>query len=322
LSFGMFYHRKDNENYLVFIVWDDTVDISLFISLSVNGFAMGMIYALIAMGLILLIRAIGVLNFAQGDLLMFGAFISSALILDLELPLYAMVPVALISFALIGVIFMFSVYWPLRDASYPVAHIISTMGASIALREIATLIWGSIPRSMPPLMRDSETGRAAVLRIADINLQWQFVLTIIVGAVLIILVFILFEKLYAGRMMQAAAQDKYAAELLGIPTILTTAATYIIVVILASVGGYMVSPIFMVSNTLGVLQLRAFAGVVIGGFGNIKGAIIGSLFVGVVESFGSLHFSQYRDAIVFTVLIVVLLFRPQGFFGEKVADKA
>lgn len=297
------------------------MNINLFVSLAVNGIAMGMIYALMAMGLILLIRAIGVMNFAQGDLLMFGAFITFALTVDLKLPLWAMVPFALVSFAVIGIIFMFSVYWPLRNATYPAATVISTMGASMALKEIATLIWGSLPLSMPPLMK-SATGKAAILKVSGIHLQWQFILTIIVGGVLIALVFILFEKLYAGRMMQAAAQDKYAAELLGIPTILTTAATYIIVVTLASVGGYLISPIFMVSNTLGTLQLRAFAGVVIGGFGNIKGAILGSLLVGVVESFSSLRFSQYKDAVVFLVLIVVLLIRPQGLFGEKVADKA
>ncbi len=298
------------------------MNVNTIISLGVNGVAMGMIYALMAMGLILLIRAIGVMNFAQGDLLMFGAFVTCWLIVDVKLPLYLMVPFALVSFALIGTIFMFTVYWPLRSATYPAATVISTMGAAMVLKEIATLIWGSLPRSMPPLMRNPETGKAAVFRIGSISLQWQFVLTIIVGIVLIVLVFILFEKLYAGRMMQAAAQDKYAAELLGIPTIVTTLATYIIVVILASVGGYMISPIFMVSNTLGSLQLRAFAGVVIGGFGNIKGAILGSIIIGLVESYSTIQFSQYKDAVVFLVLIAFLLVRPQGLFGEKIADKA
>lgn len=298
------------------------MNVNTVISLSINGIAMGMIYALMAMGLILLIRAIGVMNFAQGDLLMFGAFITCWLTVDLKLPLYAMIPVALLCFAIVGVVFMFTVYWPLRNASYPAATVISTMGAAMALKEIATLTWGSLPRSMPPLMKNAETGKAAVLRMGSISLQWQFVLTILVGIVLIALVFILFERLYAGRMMQAAAQDKYAAELLGIPTILTTAATYIIVVSLASIGGYMISPIFMVSNTLGSLQLRAFAGVVIGGFGNIKGAIMGSLIIGLVESFSTIQFSQYKDAVVFLVLIAFLVVRPQGLFGEKIADKA
>ncbi|MDY3617609.1 branched-chain amino acid ABC transporter permease [Agathobaculum sp.] len=292
------------------------------ISLTVNGFAMGMIYALMAMGIILLIRAVGVMNFAQGDLLMMGAFITCWLTIDIELPLYVMIPLALVCFAVLALVFMFTVYWPLRNASYPAATIISTMGAAMALKEIATLVWGSLPRSMPPLMKNADTGKAAVLKVGTVTLQWQYVLTILVGAVLIIGVFVLFEKLYAGRMMQAAAQDSYAAELLGIPTILTTAATYIIVVILSGVGGYMISPIFMVSNTLGSLQLRSFAGVVLGGFGNIKGAIIGSLVIGLVESYASIQFSQYKDAVVFLVLIAVLLIRPQGLFGEKIADKA
>ncbi len=298
------------------------MNLNTFVSLTVNGIAMGMVYALMAMGLILLIRAVGVMNFAQGDLLMFGAYIACALIVDFKMPLSGMIPVALICFALLGVIFMFSVYWPLRNATYPAATVISTMGAAMVLKEVASLIWGSLPRLMPPLVKNPATGRAALLKIGGVTLHLQFALTIIVAAVLIALVFLLFEKLYAGRMMQAAAQNKYAAELLGIPTILTTMATYIIVVIMASIGGFMISPIFMVSKTLGTLQLRAFAGVVIGGFGNIKGAILGSLLVGLVESFSTLRFSQYKDAVVFIILILMLLIRPQGLFGEKIEDKA
>ncbi|NLC83778.1 MAG: branched-chain amino acid ABC transporter permease, partial [Ruminococcaceae bacterium] len=217
---------------------------TLFFQLLVNGIAMGMIYALMAMGLILLIRAIGVMNFAQGDLLMIGAFITWALTNQVKLPFYAMVPAALISFALVGIVFMFLVYWPLRNATYPTATVIATMGASIVIRELATLIWGSQPLTSRPIIR-------GFVQIASVRLQYQYLLTILVGGILIFLVFTLFEKLYAGRMMQAAAQDKYAAELLGIPTILTTAATYIIVVTLASIGGFMIAPMFMVNVTLG-----------------------------------------------------------------------
>jgi branched-chain amino acid transport system permease protein len=298
------------------------MNLSLFSSLLVNGLGMGVIYAMLAMGLILLIRAVGILNFAQGDLLMFGAYITSALILDFELPLPLMVPVALLFFALVGIIFMFTIYWPLRKASYPAATIIATMGASIILKEVATIIWGSQPRTMSSLIMTAE-GKAAVIKVGNITLQWQYVLIILVGAVLMFAIFMLFEKLYVGRMMQAACQDPYAANLLGMPTILTICATYIIVVILSGVGGYMVAPLFMVRNTLGTLQLRAFAGVVIGGFGNIKGAVIGSLLVGVVESFATVGaFSAYRDVVVFMLLILFLLLRPQGLFGEKIADKA
>jgi branched-chain amino acid transport system permease protein len=288
---------------------------NVFMQLTINGVAMGMIYALMAMGLILLIRAIGVMNFAQGELLMLGAFITWGLTYQVKLPFVLMVPAAMLCFALVGVVFMFVVYWPLRTASYPTATVISTMGAAMVIRELATITWGSLPLVAAPLVK-------GVLRVGSLRLQYQYLLTIAIGAVLIFLVFVLFEKLYAGRIMQAAAQDKYAAELLGIPTILTTAATYIIVVALASIGGYMIAPVFLVNVTLGTLQLRAFAGVVTGGFGSVKGAIAGSLLIGLVESYSSTFTTTYKDAVVFLVLIVVLLFRPQGLFGERVADKA
>lgn len=298
-----------------------SMNFELFSALAINGIAMGTIYAMLAMGLILLIRAVGILNFAQGDLLMFGAYVTSSLILDFEMPLYIMIPVSFLVCVMIGLIFMFSIYWPLRKASYPAATIIATMGASIVLKEVATLVWGSLPRSLTPLITDAN-GKAGVLYIGNIPLQWQYVMTIIVGAVFIYAIFILFEKLYAGKMMEAACQDSYAANLLGVPTILTISATYVIVVTLAATGGFMVAPIFMVRNTLGTLQLRAFAGVVIGGFGNIKGAVIGSLIVGLIEVFSTVSFSGYKDVTVFLVLIIFLLVRPQGLFGEKIKDKA
>lgn len=291
-------------------------DMNVLIQLTVTGLAMGMVYALIAMGLVLLIRAVGVMNFAQGDLLMMGAFISWAFTNQVKMPLWLTVPVSILLFALIGVIFMMLVYWPLRNASYPAATVISTMGASIVIREVVSLLWGSVPlvqRSLIP----------GVMRIGSLVLQYQYLLIIGVGAVLIIGVNLLFGKLYAGRVMQAAAQDPYAAKLLGIPTQLTIAITYAIVVIIVGLSGWLVSPVFSVSLSLGSLQLRAFAGVILGGFGNIQGAIVGSFIVGLLETYGTLVTTTYKDALVFGLLIVVLIFRPNGLLGKtKVFDKA
>ena len=292
------------------------------ISLSINGLAMGVVYALIAMGLVLLARAVGILNFAQGDLLVLGAYISCAFIVNMKMPLWVFVPISLIVFIVIGIIFMFACYWPLRNNSFAQAVIVATIGASIIIRELCIKIWGSIPLKMPALLTN-ETGNAGlVLEIAGVKIQAQFLLTILVAGLMIFLVFLLFEKLYAGRMMQAAAQDKYAAELIGIPTILTIMATYAIVVIIVAYGGFMIGPVYFVSTTLSTLQLRAFAGVVIGGFGNIKGAIIGSIIVGLVEAYSAVWFPTYKDAVVFILLIFVLAIRPQGFFGDKIHDKA
>ena len=117
---------------------------------------------------------------------------------------------------------------------------------------------------MDPILKNEETGGGMILQIGNVSLQWQMIIVVLVGAVAIFLIYNLFERMYAGKMMEAAAQDSYAAELLGIPTLITVAASYVISIMLASIGGYLVAPMFTVSTTLGTLQLRAFAGVIIG----------------------------------------------------------
>ena len=294
---------------------------SVFFSLLVNGLSMGMIYAMIAMGLILLIRAVGVLNFAQGDLLMVGAYIACVLFMDFQLPFYLAAPLSLICYAALGLVFMLTTYWPLRGASYPVAPIIATMGASLVLSEGTMILFGSWPRTISPLLKNSK-GKALTINLFGSRLQVQFLLIIVVAVVVMSLIYLLFEKSYIGIMMQAAAQDKPAAELMGISTLMTTAVTYMLVTVLVSIGGYMVAPVYTVTTSLSALQLRAFAGTVIGGFGSIKGAIIGCLLVGTVESFATVKFSSYKDAFVFLILIIFLIFRPQGLIVSKVSDKA
>ncbi len=185
--------------------------VSLFSNLFVNGLAMGMVYAMLAIGLILLIRAVGILNFAQGDLLMFGAYLTSSLILDVQVPGWLMVPIAMICFMVVGLVFMFGVYWPLRKASYPAATIIATMGASIILKESVTLIWGSVPRSLPAIITDAES-RPGILHLGDVSIQWQYILIVVIGVVIIAAIHLLFEKLYVGKMMQAACQDALRGE--------------------------------------------------------------------------------------------------------------
>ena len=266
--------------------------VSLFSNLFVNGLAMGMVYAMLAIGLILLIRAVGILNFAQGDLLMFGAYLTSSLILDVQVPGWLMVPIAMICFMVVGLVFMFGVYWPLRKASYPAATIIATMGASIILKESVTLIWGSVPRSLPAIITDAES-RPGILHLGDVSIQWQYILIVVIGVVIIAAIHLLFEKLYVGKMMQAACQDAYAANLMGVPSILTIAATYMIVTVVAGFGGYMVAPIYMVRNTLGTLQLRAFAGVVI-----VAGPTFHSDFLPLSMAF----FSSITSGIAYTLL--------------------
>lgn len=287
----------------------------MYLQLLIVGIAMGMIYALLALGIVLLVRAVGVLNFAEGQLFMLGAYVTYALTYQAGLPLYAMLIIAIVIFALFGVLFMFSVYWPLRKSTWGATVIISCLGAATVIKEVAKLIWGSNPLVYEPLVKGTIT-------IAGAKLEYQYLFIIAICIVMIIGVELLFEKLYVGRIMQAAAQNKYAAELLGIATIVTVAVTYALSTTLVGIGGWLVAPLFLVSTSLGDLLLKGFAGMVIGGYGSIKGAVIGSILVGIVESFLALITTTYKNAIVFLLLIVFLIVKPKGLFSSKISEKA
>lgn len=286
----------------------------MYLQLLIVGISMGMIYALLSLGIVLLVRAVGVLNFAQGELFMLGAYVTWALTYQAGLPLWATILIAILIFALFGVLFMFSVYWPLRKSTWGATIIISCLGASTVIKEVVKLIWGSNPMVYAPLVKGTVT-------IAGAKLEYQYLFIIAICTVLILLVHLLFDKLYVGRLMQAAAQNKYAAELLGIATVVTTAATYAISATVVGVGGWLVAPLFLVSTSLGDLLLKGFAGLVIGGYGSIKGAVIGSIFIGIVESFSVLVTSTYKNALVFLALIIFLIVRPQGLFKSKISEK-
>lgn len=287
----------------------------MYLQLLIVGISMGMLYAILALGVVLLVRAVGVLNFAQGDLFMLGAYVTFALSYQAELPLYATIIVALIIFAAFGILFMFSVYWPLRRSVWGATIIISCLGASTAIKELTKLIWGNNPLVAAPLVKGTIT-------IAGAKLEYQYLFIIAICGLLIFLVWMLFEKLYAGRLMEAAAQNKYAAELMGIATIVTTAATYAISASIAGIGGWLAAPLFLVTTSLSDLLIKGFAGMVIGGFGSIKGAVIGSIFIGIIESYSVLITSTYKNAIVFLVLIIFLIFKPKGMFPQKIGEKA
>ena len=152
--------------------------------------------------------------------------------------------------------------------------------------------------------------------------RYQYIIIIVVCLIVVFGVHLLYDKLYVGRIMQAATQDRYYAELQGIPVNLTIAATYAMVMLIAGIDGYLVGPIYLINQSMGIVQTKAFAGAVIGGFGNLKGAIYGCLIVGLVESYCTSFTTTYKDLVVYGLLILTLIIRPMGFFGEKIQQKA
>lgn len=285
------------------------------LQLVITSLAMGIIYGMIAMGMVLIWRAVGIVNFAQGELLMIGAFVAYAVSEQLGLPMGAALIVCALIMGFIGVLFQFITYWPLRK-SWDITVIISTIGASIALKEFATMIWGPAPLSVNPIV-------PGVAKFSTVSIEWQFLLIIGIAAILMGLVFVLLERTYLGHLLQATAQDQYAASLIGIPVILAISLTFAISALITGVGGLLLAPVFFVTTTMGgITGLKAFAGVIIGGFGSVQGAIIGGILVGVVDTFAGAYISTtYRDAIVFMFLILALVVRPQGIFGEKISEK-
>ena len=288
---------------------------------------MGCIYALVALGFILIYNAVGVVNFAQGDFVMFPSYVALTFVLPSitvfgaivhwQLPMLLVYAIVLVSMAAFGLLFNRIAYYPLRDRGWlPV--VISTIGVSIFLRNLAQLTWGSTPQVFPsPFHIES-------LTLGHVHLRPQDLLILAVASVLIVFQYALFEWTSLGKQMRATAQDRSTAQLLGIRVDRIVAITFVYSVLLGAVAGLLVSPIFTVTKEMGgLIALKAFAASIVGGFGSIPGAIIGGLLIGVVEALGGFYISPaYTDAIAFVILIGVLLVKPSGIFGERVSEKA
>jgi branched-chain amino acid transport system permease protein len=293
------------------------MDWCLNFQLLATGLAMGSIYALVALGFVLIFNAVNVVNFAQGEFVMVPAFVAVWFISYLKIPFPLAYLLTLIFMGIFGIVFQRIAYYPLRNRSFlPV--IISTIGVSIFLKNAAQIVFGAEPQLMPrPTSPD-------VLNIRGVCVDPQHVVIIGVTLVLLIFQYLFFEKTSLGKKMQATAQDKEMARLLGIRVSVMIVITFVYSSMLGAAAGILIGPIFYVSKEMGaMLGLKAFCSTIVGGFGSVPGAILGGIFLGVVEVFSSYYISSaYRDAFAFIILILVLLVRPQGFFGEKIAEKA
>lgn len=281
-----------------------------------QGLALGSIYALVALGFVLIVRAANVVNFAQGDFAMVGAYLMVAS-LGALIPYWLAFIIAILAMGLFGWIFNIAVYYPLRHRSFlPV--LISTLGASIFLQNLVLALVGAQPRPMPKLLNFDG------ISVAGVFLDSQYLAILVVTMVCVIFQYVLFEHTLLGKKLQATSQDKDMARLLGIPVALMITLTFIYSAALGGLAGILVAPILFVSIGMGsIIALKAFAATIVGGFGDIKGAIVGGLLIGIVESFAAFHISvPYKDAYAFLMLFIILIVRPQGLFGEKISEKA
>ncbi len=282
-----------------------------------TGLGIGAIYALVSLGFVLLIRAASVVNFAQGEFSMLGAYLMVILFSQIGLPYWLSIVITIVLMGGFGVLFAGATYWPLRfRGQIPV--IISTIGASILITNLVLVLYGPSPQVLPGLF---ETPGFLV---GNVFMDSQYLSIMVFTALLLVLQYVVFERTLLGKRLQATSQDKDMASLLGIPVATMVLITFAYSAALGGFAGVLVAPVLFVSVGMGaIISLKAFAANIIGGFGSIPGAILGGLLLGVVETFGAAFISvPYKDAIAFGMLLLFLLIRPQGLFGERIAEKA
>jgi branched-chain amino acid transport system permease protein len=286
------------------------------LELVLTGLAMGCIYALLALGFVLILNASGAINFAQGELVMLGGFVVVWLSADVALPWYAVLGLGAAAMAGLGVALERFAFRPLKGQPF-VTVFISTIGVGIVLRNLALVVWGPAPRSLPALVRPD------VLRLggAVVSTQHLFIVGVTLALLLVLQAF--FARTRTGIWMRAAAQDEETARLLGVRTGRTMVLTFVLSSLLAGLAGFLLAPVFFVYPDIGhLLILKLFIAVVIGGFGSVPGAILGGLFLGLIEVLAAAYVSSlYKDVIAFAVLMLFLFLRPEGLLGEPFSEK-
>ena len=287
------------------------------IQLAINALAAGCIYAVVALSVEIAYESTGVVNFAAGQVVTAGALIGLSAVAFTKanfLPAYLLV---IAGMAMIGLMFLIFVYLPLRRQSV-LTIVIGTVGVGIFIQNVMLLIWGPLPKRVP-----SPMGGGAV-KFGDVSLSLHLLYVIAITSALIAAMYALLYRSSIGRQFRAMAQDPEAALLMGIKVKQLYAFNWMLVCVLGGLAGLLFAPMWLVDVTSGdSLGLKAFAAIMIGGFGSVPGAIIGGIIVGAIEIFGAFYVSStFKDALVFASMFVFLLARPQGIFGERIADRA
>lgn len=287
------------------------------IQLAINALAAGCIYAVVALSVEIAYESTGVVNFAAGQLVTAGALIGLSAMAFTKSNIWPAYALVMIAMAMIGIFFLVCVYLPLRRQSL-LTIVIGTVGVGIFIQNVMLLTWGPLPKTAP-----SPMGGGAITA-SGVTVSLHVLYVIGISVVLIVAMYGLLYCSSLGRQFRAMAQDPEAATLMGIRVKALYAFNWILVCILAGIAGLLLAPMWFIDVNMGDnLGLKAFAAIMIGGFGSVPGAIIGGVIVGATEIFGAAYVSStFKDALVFALMFLFLLIRPQGIFGERVADRA
>ena len=291
----------------------------VFLSNLVNGISLGSIYAIIALGYTMVYGIAKMLNFAHGDVIMVGAYLIFCATQYWGIPALPALLIAMISCTLLGMTIEKLAYSPLRKAT-SLAVLITAIGVSYLLQNLAQLIWTPNPKIFPQLIPvDSIKLFDGQLVIKGVTL-----ITIVVNVVIMIALTIFISRTKLGKAMRCVSEDRGAAELMGISVNRTISLTFAIGSALAAIAGLLLCSSYpkLVPTTGSVPGIKAFTAAVFGGIGSIPGAMLGGVLLGIIEILGIAYIStELSDAIVFAVLIIVLLVRPTGLLGKAAREK-
>jgi len=286
--------------------------ISYYLQTALNGVLAGCVYALFAMGLTLIYGVLNFVNFAHGELIMWGAYFLFLLMGEpFGLPLYAALPPALALTGCLGLAMDFSVFRHIRRANR-LTLLIAAMGLSVFLRNAAQFFWGAEVRTYGLEV-------AAGMRFFGLTLTTPQIAIIAVTILCVAAVYLLFFKSRLGKSMRALSDNLDLARISGIDTKRVILAAWVISAVLAGIGGILLALDTNLSPEMGVINLiKAFAATLIGGVGNLWGALLGGLLIGLAENLGVLFISPgYKDGIAFVIMVIILLARPYVIIGER-----
>lgn len=291
-----------------------------FLTFLINGISLGSVYALIALGYTMVYGIAKMLNFAHGDVIMVGAFATYTVCSTMGLSPVLGVLVAVVLCTTLGVVIEKIAYKPLRKASSPLAVLITAIGVSYFLQNVALLIFGSNMKSFSSVVPLN----SVKLFGGQITISGETIVTIVTCIIIMAVLMLFINKTKAGQAMLAVSEDKGAAQLMGINANATITLTFAIGSALAAVAGVLLCSAYpsLTPYTGSMPGIKAFVAAVFGGIGSIPGAFIGGILLGVIENLAKAYISsQLSDAIVFAVLIVVLLVKPTGLLGKNIQEK-
>lgn len=292
---------------------------TLFLSYLINGISLGSVYAIIALGYTMVYGIAKMLNFAHGDVIMIGAYISFCATQYLGLPALVSVLMAMAVCTALGIVIEGLAYKPLRQAP-SLAVLITAIGVSYFLQNVALLIWGTNPKSFTSVV---SFGSLSLMG-GKLLISSETIVTILANIVIMIALTQFTGKTKIGKAMRAVSEDKGAAELMGINVNATISMTFAIGSALAAIAGVLLCSAYpILQPTTGSMPgIKAFTAAVFGGIGSIPGAMIGGVLLGIIEILGKAYVStELGDAFVFAVLILVLLVKPSGLLGKTVHEK-